>query len=397
MAGLALEGVFALLRGLGKIFLNPVFYYIFILAIVLGISRVKRERSEFHVRAENAFYEFKQVIPLGLVIGLVLSIIMVIIGVVIPIEFIIFVALFTFILSFIGHTRWLTSVYTVGLAFFATLFLLSKDWELPLIRSQTPEWNASLLAPMAIVVCLLVIAEGILIFKNGKNGTSPKMIKSKRGLRVGIHEVKRIWMLPLLLFIPGESITPPFEWWPVFSIGSETYSFILVPFAIGFYQQIHSMLPESLVELFGKKVIKLGMILTVLSVVVYWYPLFSIIVVALAIIGREWLSLVHRLGEENRPLYFSRKQHGVMILGIIPHSPAERMGLKTGELIMKVNGIGVNSEATFYDALEKNRAHCKLEVLDVNDQIRYVQKALYEGDPFKLGIIFVLDDKMAKE
>lgn len=397
MAGLTLEWVFEVLRGLGKIFLNPVFYYAFILAVVVGVTRVKRERQEFHVRAEDAFFELKQVLPLGLVIGFVLSIILVVIGIVIPIELIVFVALFTFILSFTGHTRWLTSAYSVGLAFFAVVFLLRQEWELPLVRSQTPEWTVDLLPPMAILICLLVIAEGILITKNGKNGTSPKIIKSKRGLRVGIHEVKRIWMLPLLLIVPGESFTTPFEWWPFFSIGGETYTFILVPFMIGFYQQIYSMLPEIAVPQFGKKVIKLGLILTVLSVAAYWFPFASIIVVALAIIGREWLSLRERLTQENRPLYFSRKQQGVMILGVIPDTPAEKMGLSVGELILKVNGIPVNSEDSFYDALEKNRAHCKLEVLDVNDQVRYVQRALYEGDPFKLGILFILDEKTEEE
>lgn len=395
MAVLTLEWVFEILKGMGRLFLHPVFYYGFILAAVLGVSRVKRERKDFHVRAESAYYELKQLVPLGIVIGLVLSILMIGIGIVIPIEMIIFIALFTFILSFTGHIRWLAPVYTVGLSFFATLFFLSKNWVFPLVQSQTPEWNTELLASMAVLLCLLVIAEGILIIKNGTKGTSPKIIKSKRGLRVGIHEVRRIWLLPVFLLIPGDALSAAFDWWPVFSLGSETYSILLVPFAIGFYQQIHGMLPVLAIKQFGKKVIILGVILTAISVIGYWYPLASIIVVALAIIGRELLSMWQRLIEDNRPFYFSRKQQGVMILGIIPDSPAEKMGLGVGELIMKVNGIKVNSEDSFYEALEKNRAHCKLEVLDVNDEIRYVQRALYEGDPFKLGILFVLDEKSA--
>lgn len=390
---MTLEWVFEILKGFGKLFLHPVFYYVFILAAVLGVSRVKRERKDFHVRAENAYYELKQLIPLGLIIGLVLSMVTVIVGIVIPIEFIIFIALFTFILSFTRQIRWLTPVYTIGLAFFASLFFLSQKGEFPFVQSQTPEWNMNLLPPMAVLLCLVIIAEGIFIFKNGIKGSTPRIIKSKRGLRVGIHEVKRVWLLPVFLVIPSENLASPFEWWPVFSIGSETYSILLIPFAIGFAQQIQSMLPEVVVKQFGKKVIILGVVLTVLSLIGYWYPLASIIIVALAIILRELLSLRHRLAEENRPLFFSRKQQGVMILGVIPDSPAEKMGLSVGELIMKVNGVGVNSEDSFYTAMEINRAHCKLEVLDVNDQIRYVQRALYEGDPFKLGILFVLDEK----
>ena len=395
MAGLTLEWVYELLRGLGRLFLHPMFYYVFILAALLGIARVKRERHDFHVRAENAYYEVQQVLPLGLILGLILSIVMIVIGIVIPIEMIIFVALFTFILSLTTKMRWLAPVYTVGLAFFATLFFLSKEWAFPLVESGTPDWNINLLPPMAVLLGLIVIAEGIFISKNGIKGTSPKIIISKRGLRVGIHEVSRVWMLPVFLLIPGDAISAPFSWWPVFSIGSETYSILVVPFAIGFYQQIYSALPAVVLKQFGKKVINLGIILTVLSVVGYWVPLASIVVVALAMIARELLSMRLRLKEENSPLYFSRKQKGVMILGVIPDTPAEKMGLGIGEVITKANGIHVNSEDSFYDALEINRAHCKLEVVDVNDQIRFVQRALYEGDPYKLGILFVLDEKTA--
>ena len=395
MAGLTLEWVYELLRGLGRLFLHPMFYYVFILAVLLGIARVKRERHDFHVRAENAYYEVRQVLPLGLILGLIFSILLIVIGIVIPIEMIIFVALFTFILSLTTKMRWLAPVYTVGLAFFATLFFLSKEWAFPLVESGTPDWNINLLPPMAVLLGLIVIAEGIFISKNGIRGTSPKIIISKRGLRAGIHEVSRVWMLPVFLLIPGDAISAPFSWWPVFSIGSETYSILVVPFAIGFYQQIYSTLPAVALKEFGKKVINLGIILTVLSAVGYWVPLASIVVVALAMIVRELLSMRLRLKEENSPLYFSRKQQGVMILGVIPDSPAEKMGLGIGEVIMKANGIHVNSEDSFYDALEINRAHCKLEVVDVNDQIRYVQRALYEGDPYKLGILFVLDEKTA--
>ena len=133
--------------------------------------------------------------------------------------------------------------------------------------------------------------------------------------------------------------------------------------------------------------------LTCLSAVGYWYPLASIVIVALAIIGREVISLRQRLFEDNLPFYFSKRNHGLMIFGVIPDSPAEKMGLKVGELITKANGVLINDEESFYEALQKNRAHCKLEVLDVNDQIRLLQRALYEEDHHELGILFVQDEK----
>ncbi len=48
---------------------------------------------------------------------------------------------------------------------------------------------------------------------------------------------------------------------------------------------------------------------------------------------------------------------------------------------------------SFYKALQKNRAYCKLEVFDVNGEIRFVQGALFEGDHHELGILTIEDKK----
>jgi len=146
----------------------------------------------------------------------------------------------------------------VGFAFFATLFFISRKWKVPLIQTDTPEWSPDILPPIAVLLALLILAEGFLISRSGSKGTSPKLIIGKRGLVVGIHEVKRLWMLPVFLVIPGESLSAPFSWWPLFSIGEQSYALILVPFAIGFSQHIKGMLPSESVKNVGKKVIQLG-------------------------------------------------------------------------------------------------------------------------------------------
>lgn len=181
---------------------------------------------------------------------------------------------------------------------------------------------------LVILMALLLISEGILITKNAGKGTSPKLVKSKRGQNVGAHEVKRFWLLPMFLLIPGEALTLPFDWWPVFNIGAESYSLILVPFAIGFNQQIQGMLPKQSIQLQGRRVTTLGILILILSVIGYWYPLISIGVAALAIISRELISLMQRLKDDNLPFYFSKKNNGLMIIGIIPESPLIKWDFK---------------------------------------------------------------------
>lgn len=391
------EWLVELVKGIGKFFLHPVFYYLVILAGILGVMRVKRERKNFHVRAYDAYFELRQLFPLGFIIGLGVSILVLAAGIAVPISLILLVAAFTFLWNLTANIRLMAPVYTIGAAFYALIIISQQKIKMPIFASSFESIDKQAYPPIAIFLALLLIAEGILIFKNGSFGTSPKLIKSKRGQRVGAHEVKRLWILPVFMLIPGNALHLPFDWWPVFSIGEEKFSLLLVPFAVGFQQQIQGMLPKEAVRTLGKRVIGLGIFITFLSIAGYWFPLVSIVTVGIALIGRETLSLIQRMRDENSPFYFSKKNHGLMILGVLPGSPADRMALQVGELITKVNGVPIHDEGALYEALQKNRAHCKLEVIDTNGQIRFVQRALYEGDHHELGILFVQDERKLME
>lgn len=354
---------------------------------------MKRERKNFHIRAQDAWFEMRQLLSVGLIVGLVLSIIVVGSGIVVPAAFLLLTVAFTFLWSVTTRVRLLSPAYTMGAAFFALIFAAENNWPVPFFTHAFEAIDQKVYPSVAILLALLLIGEGVIILRNGSKGTSPKVIKSKRGQLVGVHEVRRLWVLPLFLLVPGDAITLPFDWWPVFHLGGESFSLWLVPFSVGFHQQVQGMLPKAAIGLIGKRVIALGVLVGLIGIGGYWLPLLSIVTVALAMIGREILTLRQRLGEEALPLYFARKNHGLMILGIIPESPASKMDLKVGEMITKVNGLAVREEEALYEALQRNRAHCKLEVLDTNGQIRFIQRALYEGDHYQLGILFVQDEK----
>jgi hypothetical protein len=387
------EWLWAMLSGAWKMFWNPLFYYLFFLAAVLGVARVKRERRNFHVRAQDAYFELRQLLPLGILLGIVASIVTITAGLVIPLGAVLLFVLFSFLLSVTTKIRLLSPAYIIGVSFFTLIFLAGKTLPIAFFSHAFVDLDDKIYPAIGILLSILIILEGILIVRNGSKATSPKLLKSKRGQWVGIHEAKRMWAVPMFLLIPGESLALPFDWWPLFSIGGETYSLLLVPFAIGFHQQIQAQLPKEAVQRLGKKVIQLGVITTILAIVGYWYPLVTIIVVALAMIGRETITIQQRISEENSSVYFSKRNNGLMILGVLPDSPAEKMGLKVGELITKVNGTIVYNETLFYEGLVRNRAQCKLEVIDVNGQIRFVGRALYEGEHHELGVLFVSDQE----
>jgi S1-C subfamily serine protease len=67
------------------------------------------------------------------------------------------------------------------------------------------------------------------------------------------------------------------------------------------------------------------------------------------------------------------------------------MGLKVGEIIVKVNGVTLTHETSLYKALQINAAYCKMEVLDLNREIRFVQGSLYQNEHHQLGVLLVHD------
>ena len=212
-------------------------------------------------------------------------------------------------------------------------------------------------------------------------------------MKVGAQEGKKLWVVPMFLLFPVGPLDMPWSWWPVFTLGSQTYSLILFPFLLGFSQLVRSTLPKISIKDTGNKVFWLGALVLTIAVAGYFAPMLSLAGAAIAILGREWIAYRNRVQESEGSYYFSRKSKGLMILAILPNSPAEKMSLLSGEMVTKANGLEVQSESDFYEALQHNRAYCKLEVIDTNGQIRFTQGALYEGDHHELGIIFVEEDR----
>ncbi|WP_062109143.1 PDZ domain-containing protein [Bacillus niameyensis] len=381
-----LELVLEIGKGLGKFFLHPVFYFSIIWVMAAGFFRIKRERRDFHIRIQEPLHELRSLFPAGIVVGVILTVLFIAIGMTIPLSFLSAIAIATMVLTVIGNARLLSPAFTIGLPIVAVLIIQLLSLNL----SFFPVLETNYFIGAALLMGVLVMVEGILMLKNGKVDVSPKLRTSRRGLTVGAMQAKRFWLLPFFLFLPTGSIVAPFEWWPVIHWGTESYSLILLPFLLGFQQQIQTTLPEKAIERLGKQILLLGIIVTVIAATSIFSPIYiSGAATAIAILGRIWIAYRHRVKENTTPYYFAPRNNGVMVLGVLPDSPAEKLGLKTGEIIQTCNQVKINNKDELYRALLKNRAYCKLEVFDQNGEIRFVQGALYEGDHHELGILFI--------
>ncbi|WP_338788302.1 PDZ domain-containing protein [Metabacillus sp. FJAT-53654] len=380
-----------LLLAIGRFFIHPLFYLFLLLTLAYGYFRIKRERKSFHVRVQDIYNEMKFTYTKGLLIGCIASLVLFGIGLSLPFGTSVLLTTVTALLGFTFQLRWLSAAFSIGITLFATAIITNVDaggFEQFFVGLSETSYSS-----LSIVAGLMIIAEGVLIYRTAYQNTSPFLKTSTRGLPIGTHVANRTWMLPLLFLVPGGTLTSTLPWWPILTINGEPFLLMFIPFFIGFHQRVQGSLPQESIKVTGHRVIWLGVLTLFLSVVSIWFTVAAFIAIIIAIVGREFITIRQRVNDKSAAFYFSKRDQGLMVLGILPQSPAERMNLQVGEMVTKVNGHAVKTVEEFYQSVQKNRAFCKLEVIGFNGEIRFVQRALYEGEHHELGILFVVDEK----
>lgn len=302
------EWLIACLLGLGKLFLNPLFYLSFILCWMIGSQRVKHERWDFNTKIFEKSSELKMLLPQGLLWGLILSFITLGTGLVIPTASIFVMVAVTILLALTTNVRLLSPAYIIPVTFFILFFLSKQSIQMPLFNDYFEQLDETIYPTLVILLGILLIAEGFIILRNGAKMVSPQLTVSKRGQTIGRYAIRRIWLLPMFVLLPNGELPSPFSWYPIFSIGEVHLAPIVLPFIIGFAQKVQGMIPEQAVRTHGKQVVYFGLFITALAVASYWYPVLAMVTAIIALLGREWIHYLQKNADEKRPFYFSEKQ-----------------------------------------------------------------------------------------
>ncbi|MBC2126303.1 S1C family serine protease [Listeria innocua] len=382
-----------ILNGIGRLLLQPALYVGIILVIIAGFNRVKWERKSFSISIYSPWLELKNFFGVSLLFGLVLSIITTLIGFSVTIEWIaIFNAVACFLLI-VGMFRLSSTAFTIGITSLIFYFCYYFDVNLSPFTNLEFTYDAifidNFMISMTFLLAILLFVEAFLIQYTSAKNPSPSLRKSKRGKLVGSFQLRKLWFVPLVVFIPGDVFTKIFEWWPVFTIGSESYSLIILPLFIGFQQQVQAQLPEEASKKIAVQVTTLATIIAVAGLIGIVMPVLTLFAFMFAVIGRFWISYRHYRSEQLLPKKFGPQPDGLVVLGARESTPSTRLNLKAGEKITEVNGQKVHNREELYEALNLNRAFCKLKVIDNAGEPRFEQTALYENESFELGLLLV--------
>ncbi|MFA9558956.1 hypothetical protein ACERII_16725 [Evansella sp. AB-rgal1] len=383
-----------ILKAFGRLWLHPLTYIFILAAFFIGLKRVKRERKDFHTRVYDVIHELTSPVMIGIGFGLILSIIFTVVGMEISVGMMVLItALWLLFLPF-RKIRWLSMTFIASFALIISGFLPNGGTNYEFLNDWLVQINSMNLVGFAWIVVALFLSEALLVMINGWKETSPKLLKSKRGKTVGSHEAKKLWPIPILLLLPIGNLS--YEgWWPLFpSANSSEFGLMLIPFILGFQLTVQSQYPKTGMKKLGKQLLILSVMLAVVAGVASYFSIILLAVPVIGLLGREFIYMKFINSEKQKTSYFKHIEKGLTVLGVLPHSTAEKMGIEVGEVISKVNGYEVFSQRDIYEALQLNSAYCKLEVLDREGERRFAQSSIHEGDHYHIGLLFIPDGEM---
>ncbi len=379
------------LQAIALFFLNPLFIVALLVTVALGYFRVKRERRSFKVRLLPGLTELKRLLAESWLYALVISVVISGVGLLVDPGWLVLFTLAALVGVLSFYYKVTSPIYFAAVAFFVLYFL--GDYAGTFIFRGWSPGQVDLLGELAVTIPviagLLLVAEGLLIGRHATKYASPYLMETKRGLRAAAFKVKRLWLLPLVFIIPGDMITAYVPYWPQFTLGENAFSFVPVPVLIGFSQVARSMYPDVLFPKMGRAVSWTGIVVVCVGLTALWMPILGCAALLIGVACRMAISIVTSIRERKGAFAATPDSAGVVIAGILPNSPGEKMGLITGECIRSVNGIQVNTEKELYDAIQINAAHCRMQVIDRNGEVRLMQQVIYRHDHHRLGLLVV--------
>lgn len=378
--------------------LQPTFIIGVVLAQASKNRRFKYSRSKLRTTIYKNNYELKRLFTWGLIPGVILSLLSIGIGLPVTIDWIIFYHIVTILFLGLGY-RFIHPIFTfsaaglivLGLSLFVSETSVFSDiltrWNSPIV-SETP-MNFESTQVILVLTLLLLVSTIFVLQKGNMDQFVPRFLKTKRGKLVARYRMTPLWMIPLFVVIPGETFTALFEWWPVFSIGSQTYTFLIIPVLLGFRYTVQAQLPSEAKQALIRDFAILSVVSVALVGLSFWIDVFSAAGLGVMLVGGVYALYRHRQRERKWAFKFGPDQDGLRVVAVRPNSPAERMSIQVGDVLVESNQMKLTSSEALTESLFNDRAYSKLKVKQLSGELVIAETPIYEEDAHDLGLVIL--------
>ncbi len=254
------------------------------------------------------------------------------------------------------------------------------------------------------LVGILHITESILIRLSGQGCSTPLYLRNKAGRVVGGFGLQRFWPMPLvalvMLVVPDMTgitglIHMP-DWWPLIRPEEAAHApdalFVMVPLvaALGYSDFAVTCTPARKVRRASTALALYSVTLLGAAVASSFYRPLQWVAALFGPIGHEAVVMLAGKRELSGESAFVPPARGVMVLDVMPNTPAAGVGLKTGDIIIEVSGAPVNSRTELMDMVAKTPVFLEMLVEDMHSGSR--REVRFRGVVDDLGVITVPEE-----
>ncbi|WP_028776668.1 PDZ domain-containing protein [Shimazuella kribbensis] len=174
--------------------------------------------------------------------------------------------------------------------------------------------------------------------------------------------------------------------WPISFVALTPAGWLPLPIMIGFASKTCSKPLKQKKRMISTLTLIYAAVLSVLLWIATMQSAWIWVAAIFALFGHEMMYLWSRFMERRKVPLFVSDEKGLKVLAVLPQTPAAILGIKTGDIIHRLNGVRIQTAADLEQAVSLS-SFCKLEVLDEQHDSHFLQRAIYEKDPKHLGIV----------
>lgn len=370
-----------ILKFIGSYLLTPVLWLGILYVIISYNQRINKERKQFRVAINKDFYEGRNFIKYGLFFFVMGSLISMILGLTLPTNSV-YIYQILVVLAFLINGFSTTSMLLVMAA--AGILELVVPRFITFFGDVFPEISGP---SWLLLIFISILADYYLTRNMKKHPLSPRIKSGKRGRNIATYLGRETVVFPLLALIPSGTLSSTLNFWPVFNIGNQKFSLILFPIFISTSVKVIKRAKERVIQDKLKNTeLLLGLTFVLIVLTKFMSKLFLISLIILTVVS-IFLEIKLRKKEKDANSWYVETDEGIRIISVQPETPATKMKLQPGDVILTCNNRVVNSEEEFYQALQLNSAYCHVKVRTYEGDLRIAESAIFMDSPHEIGLI----------
>ncbi|RRK11797.1 hypothetical protein D1831_00210 [Lactiplantibacillus garii] len=387
------------LKVLELFFMQPLVWLGLLRSYMTARNRVNYERHHFRSAINAQFVEVRHFLIDGVLFGLVTSVISLGLGIVVAPVWVVIYELIA-VISLIIVPFAVLPVTVFGLSWLIYWLyspqLTMVGGALQRYGVTTTSMSGGLLINALVLVAMILAVTAALLRWHDHQGDSPQLRPDQRGKRIVRYRWQQFLVLPVAVLVPGDWLHATFSWWPVFMVGQRSFSIILLPLLLGASVQVYKQLPKTAWHRLAKRYGVVAVVALVLAVgarLAALSPQWLLILMGGMVVLTWGILIQHRYHDQHQGFRFSDTDQGVRVIGLRRHTPADKLNLGLGDVILECNRKAVHTESQFYAALLDSPTYVHLKVRNLQQELIITETAIYNGAPHELGIVLFTDQE----